>query len=254
MFVRGGIDHDAARERLGRECENSDGSPNYLCAIAVRHRSYLNPTTSPWKLGDGWLDWYGAESTQTSLSNGTRASGSPADWTTNEWPDSFGPERSVETDGYGLEVLNTFGMHYWMLDLDMDCAGAYEDAEGTRWFEVKSFITGGPGWEPDVAQPGAPYPSRNHFAKCGMVNVFRRGESGATYLPLPRSVSRSSGIGTSGRKLIAASASGSTQPSEASAALSALTALTTGSSGRSLMSPATGRASSANTSVPRTTT
>lgn len=185
MFVRGGIDHEAARSLLGIECQNADGSPNYLCAIPVRHRGYLNATTSPWKLGDNWLDWYGGESTQTGRSNGNSASGSAADWTTNEWPASFGSEKTVAADGYGLEPLNDFGMHYWMLDVDMDCSKAVEAEDGTRWFEVKSFITNGPGWEPDVAQAGTPYPSRNHFAKCGMVSVFRRGDSSAEFVALP---------------------------------------------------------------------
>ena len=51
------------------------------------------------------------------------------------------------------------------------------------WFEVKSFISNGPGWEGDIAQPGAPWSSRNHFGKCGMINVFRRGENAATIVP-----------------------------------------------------------------------
>jgi hypothetical protein len=189
MFLRGGIDHDAARSLLGLECQNGDGTPNYLCAIPIRHRGFLNATTSPWKLGEAWLDWYGVEASQTGLSHGIGASGSAADWTTNAWPADFGPEKTVANDGYGLEPLNTFGMHYWMLDVDMDCSKAVEAPDGdgtpTRWFEVKSFITNGPGWEPDVAQVGAPYGSRNHFAKCGMVSVFRRGDSSAQFLPLP---------------------------------------------------------------------
>ena len=42
---------------------------------------------------------------------------------------------------------------------------------------VKSFISNGPGWEADVNQPGRPWVSGNHFAQCGKLNTFRRGES-----------------------------------------------------------------------------
>jgi alpha-amylase len=59
-----------------------------------------------------------------------------------------------------------------MLDVDMDCAKT-----GNGWFEVKSFISNGPGWESDVSQPGAPWSSGNHFARCGYLNVFERGNA-----------------------------------------------------------------------------
>jgi hypothetical protein len=83
----------------------------------------------------------------------------------------------VAVDGFGVDPINTqnnLGAHYWMLDVDMDCARALPDADGNRWFEVKSFISNGPGWENDLRQPGAPYASGNHFALCGKVNVFAR--------------------------------------------------------------------------------
>ena len=181
MFLRGGLDHEAARNLLGIECVNGDGTPNYACAIPIVHRNHRNATTDAWKLGDGLLDWYGAETAQTAIVSGLRASGSPADWTTNAWPDSFGPLKTVAVDGYGFEPLNQFGMHYWMLDVDMDCSRAYPSADGSRWFEVKSFITNGPGWESDVHQTGVPYVSNNHFAQCGKMSVFERGDSGAQF-------------------------------------------------------------------------
>lgn len=87
-------------------------------------------------------------------------------------------------DWYGPEPLNTFGAHYWMLDVLMDCSHALTTADGTSWFELKSFISNGPGWEPDVNQQGRPYASNNHFAKCGMLNVFRPGDSSAQFAPL----------------------------------------------------------------------
>ena len=78
-----------------------------------------------------------------------------------------------------MTPLDTWGQHEWMLDVDVDC---HQTVGG--WFEVKSFIpTNGPAWEGDVAQPGAPYVSRNHFAKCGEVNRFVRGSASAEAHP-----------------------------------------------------------------------
>lgn len=184
LFLRGGIDHEAAASR-GIACTNGDGTPNYKCALPIVHLNLKNPTTNPWKVGDKTLDWYGQEATQTGASQGLLPQGTAADWTTHAWPQEFGPLKTVEKDGYGVEPLNTFGLHYWMLDVMMDCSKAYAAADGTKWFEVKSFVTNGPGWEPDVQQAGAPYGSPNHFAKCGMANVFERGSNAATFVDLP---------------------------------------------------------------------
>ena len=87
------------------------------------------------------------------------------------------------TAGYGIADENRFGMHYWMLDVDMDCEQTTGDAQGRQWFELKAFMVTQmmtapapmPGWEGDVAQtssPAPPYTSRNHMGICGMVNVF----------------------------------------------------------------------------------
>jgi len=184
MFVRGGIDHGAAAQR-GVQCVNADNTPNFKCAIPIVHRNLKNPTTVPWKPGDRFLDWYGHESTQVGVNAGLLAQGSPADWTTNVWPENFGPQKTVAADGYGLDPLNTYGMHYWMLDVDMDCSRAYADSNGNRWFEVKAYISNGPGWEPDIKQVEAPYPSNNHFGRCGMVNVFEWGKPVVTFVDLP---------------------------------------------------------------------
>src|SRR5262249_13526078 len=70
---------------------------------------------------------------------------------------------------------NTFGMHYWMLDVDMDCEQAFDDGAGHKWFELKAFIAPVPGWEKDISQtsnPSPPYSSINHMGICGMINVF----------------------------------------------------------------------------------
>jgi hypothetical protein len=186
LFLRGGIDHDASKKLRGVECADASGVPNYACAIPITHRNLRNATTKPWKLGDGLLDWYGRESTQILKSaNGALPDGTAADWTTNAWPASWGAQKTVAIDGYGVEPLNNVGPHLWMLDVDMDCARAFKSPDGTRWFEVKSFITNGPGWEGDVKQSGTPYASPNHFAKCGQVSYFERGSSTATFAKLP---------------------------------------------------------------------
>jgi beta-amylase len=161
MFVRGGIDHDYANNNLGRNCQTW----NFECAIPIIHRNLLNGTTAPWKAGDNYLDWYGAESGQGSVSVGT-----PLDWTTN----NASNPNTVAVQGYGYEPLNTYGDHYWMLDVDMDCSQTVNN-----WFELKSYISNGPGWEADISQSGTPYSTGNHFAQCGKLNVFERGSSSA---------------------------------------------------------------------------
>jgi len=171
MFIRGGIDHGVAAAQLHETCT----ADNFLCAMPIRHKNLRNPTTLPWKIDETFLDWYGREPWQSPAAQGT-----PADWTTNQW--TFGdPKRTVAVDGFGEEPLNQWGPHYWMMDVDMDCARAFQ---GT-WFEVKSFVSNGPGWEPDVAQAGAPYRSGNHFAQCGMINKFERGSAAATFVSFP---------------------------------------------------------------------
>jgi len=158
MFIRGGIDHDYANSNLGRSCSTS----NFNCAMPIRHNNVSNSTTTPWKLNDNYLDWYGNENSQS-----TEAEGTPLDWTTNLWPANWGAIRTVLNHGYGETPLNTWGLHYWMLDVDMDCSKAVNNK-----FEVKAYIKNGQGWEGDIAQSGSPYTSSNHFAECGKINKF----------------------------------------------------------------------------------
>lgn len=162
MFIRGGVDHGYANTVLGRNCQSS----NFECAIPISHNNLINTTTMIWKQNDSYLDWYGAQSGQSTASEGT-----PLDWTTDYWPLSWGEQRTVAADGYGYTPLNTYGSHYWMLDVNMDCS-----ATVNGWFELKSYISNGPGWENNVTQPNSPYSSGNHFAECGKLNVFARGQ------------------------------------------------------------------------------
>lgn len=171
MFIRGGIDHTYALNKLGRNCTVD----NKLCAIPIQHLNLKNTTTNPWKTNDKYLDWYGNEPTQSA-----QAVGTPMDWTTNVWPGTWGPKKTVEIDGYGETSLNAWGQHYWMMDVLMDCS-----ATVNGWFELKSYISNGPGWEANVTQAGAPYVTGNHFAQCGKVNKFERGSNAALIQEFP---------------------------------------------------------------------
>jgi len=170
MFIRGGIDHDYAKDKLGLNCTAS----NRQCAIPIRYLNLHNNTTKPWKVNDNYLDWYGSETGQ-----GGGAQGSALDWTTKLWPASYGPKKTYPIDGYGEDPENSWGEHYWKFEVEMDCSKTVNG-----WFELKSFISNGPGWENDLTQPGAPYKSANHFAKCGQLNVFRRGEANPVAIEL----------------------------------------------------------------------
>lgn len=148
--------------------------------IRIRHRNWLNPQTNPYRWGDAYLDWGAGEAGQMQ-SNGGLGGGSPAEWTTSAAQGQGQP--FVWLSGFGIADENQFGMHYWMLDVDMDCEQAFADPQGHRWFEMKAFmitplmtqVAPTPGWESDVAQssnPMPPYASGNHMGQCGMINVF----------------------------------------------------------------------------------
>ncbi|XP_068220186.1 alpha-amylase-like [Palaemon carinicauda] len=160
LFLRGGIDRE---HRPG--C--TDVAETDACAIGIRIHLLGTIETygryNAWRVGDVHLDWYGAEQGQ-GFYEGLTPQGTPTAWTTN----------NVLSPSY--QELNTFGDHYWMVDMEMDCS---ESESGM--FEVKAFLTNDEiGWEPDISQGecsgdvgGSPvYESKNHFAKCGFVNVF----------------------------------------------------------------------------------
>ncbi|WP_395345479.1 alpha-amylase [Ningiella sp. W23] len=164
MFVRGGIDHAYAASNLDKQCSVA----NRECSIPIRHQNLRNVTTAPWKLNDSELDWYGVQSGQSNEAEGTAL-----DWTTNSWPAAWGDYKSVAVDGFGEEVLNSWGDHHWMLDVEMDCSRTVNG-----WFELKAFVKNGQGWESDINQSNTPYTSNNHFAQCGKVNRFSFSQSG----------------------------------------------------------------------------
>jgi hypothetical protein len=141
-------------------------------AIRIRHRNWLNPNTNKYRWGDANLDWNGGEVGQL-LPPGGLGGGTPVDWTTSLAQGTGQPFAWMA--GYGIADENNFGMHYWMLDVDMDCEQAFDDGMGHKWFELKAFIAPKPGWEGNIAQsstPVPPYQSMNHMGMCGMLNVF----------------------------------------------------------------------------------
>lgn len=148
--------------------------------IRIRHRNWLNPRTNVYRWGDAYLNWQGAEPGQAQPAGGL-GGGSPVEWTTSLAQGKNQPYSSMA--GFGISGENSFGMHYWMLDVDMDCEQAFDDGQGRQWFELKAFmltqlgtnVAPSPGWEGDIAQTGnppPPYTSANHMGICGKVNVF----------------------------------------------------------------------------------
>jgi alpha-amylase len=173
LFVRGGVRSGPAR------------GPRRLEGIPIRHRNVLDPFTRAWKEGDTLLDMSAHEPEQRGVIGGLRAQGTPADWTTDRWAPAWGPERTVERDGYGVEPLNTYGPSYFMVDVDMDCARVPAGPDGTRAFEFTTFVWPGRGGERRVHQPDAPYASPYHFGRCGAITVVRRDRDQATYASFP---------------------------------------------------------------------
>jgi hypothetical protein len=141
--------------------------------IRIRHRNWLNPHTNRYRWGDAYLDFASGGEVGQAHPPGALGAGSPLDWTTSLAQAQ--DQRYTWMDGHGIAGENTFGVHYWMLDVDMDCEQAFDDGQGRRWFELKAFIAPIPGQEGPITQtstPMPPYASANHMGICGMVNVF----------------------------------------------------------------------------------
>ncbi|XP_071087740.1 alpha-amylase-like [Haliotis cracherodii] len=168
VFLRGGIDHSHVNG-----C-SSDVSTS-PCAIPIRHTklgsSIHFASYNAWSKGDNYLDWFGREPGQGAY-NGRAAEGTPAVWTTNN------PNKG-EYNKY-----NTYGEHYWLVDVDMDCSKTVNS-----FFEVKAEVNGA--WEgimygDKCSGAGAidpPYQSQNHMGRCGYVNVFHWDTNTCEILP-----------------------------------------------------------------------
>ncbi|KAK0427998.1 hypothetical protein QR680_010534 [Steinernema hermaphroditum] len=164
IFIRGG-DTQVAACSYGPYQQSTDP-----CAIDIAHAtnvSFIFAEYLSWKENDLYLDFEGAERRQ-GTHDGLQAQGTPLIYTTN---DRTAPE---------YQPLNTFGPGYWMVEMKMNC-----DKTDNGWFELKGFMYPGDGWEADIHQEqctgsGASESpirnSKNHMAKCGMVNVFEWGQ------------------------------------------------------------------------------
>ncbi|CAL1534472.1 unnamed protein product [Lymnaea stagnalis] len=159
VFFRGGVDY-SNRENCSKEIPVDENR----CNIGIRHTVHLSPVyeaANDWNYYDNYLDWTGPEPEQGKW-NGVAAEGTPAIWTTD---DATSP---------AYHPLNTYGAHYWLADLDVDCADALEGG----YFELKGFFQGK--WEDDLplgktctGEAGSPkFESANHIVRCGYKNVF----------------------------------------------------------------------------------
>ncbi|XP_055894216.1 uncharacterized protein LOC106071375 [Biomphalaria glabrata] len=162
VFIRGGIHQ--SRFSGAKACETPDYEHN-ACVIPIRHRVLgirePTPARDAWSQGDNYLDWFGPEPNQGK--HGSQpAQGTPAQWT------------SSNPNGKYYDSLNTYGDHYWVVDVDMDCSKTYQG-----FFEFKGVLSNG--WEVgtsldmDCTGDGAvpfPYHAGNHIGRCGFINVY----------------------------------------------------------------------------------
>jgi chitodextrinase len=193
MFVRGGIGHEIGSYsscNSNTQCGTSGDRSQCECAIDIQYNNdkkqfasdpKINTIEMGWQQNDTHLDWYGMQPGQ-----GNGAEGTAFTWTVDEGTGAgWGMTDTVDTTGFGIDSLNTslnLGPHYWKLDVMMDCSKAVEG----KFFEVKSYITNGPGWESNVDNSGHAYlqgsamaASQNHVGECGKINIFQRNSSSA---------------------------------------------------------------------------
>lgn len=153
IFVKGG--HDAGLV------------PTYFPAMSepIVYNNTKNTTTAAIKAADASLDW-GSESA--------------LDWTCNTWPAAWGAKKVYSADGYGEDPENTFGLHWWKLDVNM--YGARGD-----WFEFKAFMRQGTTewWENNIVQAGTPNATINHWGKKGYIAKCAYGQNWVEFIPLP---------------------------------------------------------------------
>nr|APU94147.1 alpha-amylase [Sinonovacula constricta] len=170
LFIRGGLDHN-------RHSGCTQDASSSQCAIPMRDNAVGTGAHyekyNAWRVNDNFLDWYGAEAGQGNY-QGAMAQGTPAVWTTNR-------------PGGGHNDLNKYGDHYWLVDSDMDCSRT-----DNGWFEIKAVVNGQ--WEGDIPSPATctgtgsgavPATSSNHWARCGMMNVFHFSSNTCEINPIP---------------------------------------------------------------------
>ncbi|KAH9509920.1 Alpha-amylase A type-1/2 [Bulinus truncatus] len=165
VFIRGGIDR--SRISGARTCETYHFENN-PCVIPIKQRPLEirepTPARDAWSVGDDYLDWYGPEPNQGKQGT-TPAQGTPGQWT------------SSNPSGKYYDPLNTFGDHYWIIDVEMDCSRTFQG-----FFEFKGVLSNGwefgPSLDSDCTGDGAipfPYHAGNHIGRCGFINVYHWG-------------------------------------------------------------------------------
>jgi len=153
LFIKGG--HDAGLVVAGLYPQLAE-SINYL--------NRLNPETAALKRHDTTLDWF---------------SDSVLEWTTDKWPDDWGEVKTYSEHGFGEDVDNQWGPHWWKFEVTMP-------GEVGEWFEFKAFMRekDQAWWENDIHQDNAPYNTVNHWAKKGYLTRVRFNDSWITETPL----------------------------------------------------------------------
>gem|GEM_PF-967662 len=172
------ITGELIRIRGGHDAPLVPGSYPTRYETIVKYNNTLNPDTASFKAKDTRIDWGTQEA-----ANGSDGFDSVLDWTTNLWPASWGTPKYYAQHGFGQDPDNTFGNHYWKFDVTMS---------GTvgQWFEFKAFVynyknQGSNRWETNIAQPGTPQVSRNHWAKKGYKTVVGFDQNWANFYLLP---------------------------------------------------------------------
>lgn len=152
IFIKGG--HDAALV------------PAYYISMSepITYNNLLNPDSLAIKQADASLDW-GSESA--------------LDWTCNIWPSAWGTKKVYSIDGYGEDIENKWGLHYWKFDVKMS-------GNAGDWFEFKAFMRQNTTewWENNISQAGTPYVTINHWGKKGYITVVTYGQNAAAFYPL----------------------------------------------------------------------
>jgi alpha-amylase len=129
---------------------------------------FYNNTRNAWssriKVKDRTLDWEAF---------------SAMDWTTNAWPDEWGPKQNYKENGTGEDPENQWDHHYWKFDVMME--GQVGD-----WFEFRAVMRDDYGDEEEsaISQPDAPYRTQNHWGKKGFVTVIEFNGDEAQYISL----------------------------------------------------------------------
>ncbi|KAK3751236.1 hypothetical protein RRG08_023993 [Elysia crispata] len=121
------------------------------------------PERDQWVQGDDFLDWNGRETDQHTSTYGT-----PAQWTSKLDKRNYSKYQSP---------LNTYGDHYWMVDVMMDCSRTHQGFFEVRGLTQNRLLESSRnlGIKCEGGEP-IPRKSNYHLGMCGKLNVFSWGE------------------------------------------------------------------------------